>query len=311
VHEIADSTSIGAQRGREPATPRQEQLISPVSALRYVDIQSSDYHLPCYHIPRNTERSSAPDQRQADLHVLVVDLSDTMDHRQRARADLSDGEDFDISENFEIPEDVEDFEERAEVEMDQTTPYRHRKEEHEVGYTAAEQHWKADFMGPYSGRREYVEDSAEFDETVAPLGKEEGPEQGPDLRGRAELEDDLFIRIISTIEATRLSYEQERAIIMKDNGLETELAKCLSALCSLKPAWPLPQHPFDMQTLRHIEDVFKAFDAAYLNPSNPTSTSSQSRATGLYVSKRISQWRFKCAQRCCLAFDAIVEVTTT
>lgn len=120
-----------------------------------------------------------------------------------------------------------------------------------------------------------------------------------DRSERGDLEVDLFVRIVSVIDSTRLVYDRQSTSTSNVTGLvdeykskseqrvRSEFARCLSALGSIKLMWPLPQPPFDAKTLKHIKDVFRDFDRVEWG-SNP-------KDIGV-----LRHYRF--------AFDAIVDV---
>jgi hypothetical protein len=246
-----------------------------------------------------------------------------MDHGKRARADLSGREDFEISKAIQ---DSEASEDSAEFDMSQVTPYNYHKDKDFARYEATEQQWEAtlqedtEFMEQLHREREAdieqsknVENTAKVDETRE-RGirhddfRSQASEEGTDTGVRAELEGELFIRIMSAIDATRLAYEHERDSVPKRNGMKTEFAKCLSALSSLKLVWPLPRHPFDAQALRLIEDVFKDLDATRLAPTNSANRSFPPRAPGQIGTGQTLSSSIECAQNFRSSFEAIGDV---
>jgi hypothetical protein len=246
-----------------------------------------------------------------------------MDHGKRARTDLSVREDFEISKAIQ---DSEASEDSAEFDMSQVTPYNYHKDKDFARDEATEQQREATFpddtafMWQLHRERETdieqsknVENTAKVDETRE-RGirhddfRSQASEEGTDTGARAELEGELFIRIMSTIDAIRLAYEHERGSMPKRNGMKTEFAKCLSALSSLKLAWPLPQHPFDARALRLIEDVFNDFDATRLAPTNSANSSFPPRAPGQVGTGQKLLSSIECAHNCLSSFEAIVDV---
>jgi hypothetical protein len=257
---------------------------------------------------------------------------------KKARANPSHGEGTEPNffEEFEDPLDVG---KSAEIDMSQMTPLDYHKDRHGARYEATKKHWEAnppdetDFAEQSQRAWEAdiekskdVKYTAKVDETrergihddeihSQTLEELEGTPAGTagcgertDTGERAELEGELFIRIMSAIDATRPAYEDERASMHKRDDLKTEFAKCLSALSSLKLAWPLPRHPFDAEALRLIEDVFKDLDATRLALNNSANSLVTPRVPDQVVSGQILTSSIECAQRCRLSFEAIVDM---
>jgi hypothetical protein len=79
-----------------------------------------------------------------------------------------------------------------------------------------------------------------------------------------DFENKIFERIVSVMDSTIRPYRSESSPGSKDDGLQlpNELAKCLSALSSLKLMWPLPPGPFDALSLEHVLLVLEDLEAS-------------------------------------------------
>jgi hypothetical protein len=116
-----------------------------------------------------------------------------------------------------------------------------------------------------------------------------------DLEERSKLEANVFARILPAIDVTRGAYgrEFERGSTPVDSDLRTDLAKCLSALSSIKLMWPLPQDTFDAEVMLLLEHVFEDLKAILESLSQSANRN------------RISEWNLRSVR---LAFDAVVDV---
>lgn len=78
---------------------------------------------------------------------------------------------------------------------------------------------------------------------------------------RADLEIELFARIVPVIDSTRLRYEGQHDDTDEQREWKFEAAEILSALGSIKLMWPLPQEMIDGTTLEQVKVLFQDFSS--------------------------------------------------
>jgi hypothetical protein len=123
-----------------------------------------------------------------------------------------------------------------------------------------------------------------------------------------DVENKLFERIVSVMDSTIRPYRSESSPGFKDDSLQLpiELAKCLSALNSLKLMWPLPPGPFDALSLEHVLPVLEDLEASCKTHERIVFVPSPARPTAVrYLDSSVARMR-----DCQWALEAVVDVAT-